>query len=82
MRIACDYVLQFNFEKTHIAGSVNTAVDCISRLELRVTKKKRLKIREEIQTAPIEKTTSSSNVADEEQFFFTQADSKNESRMN
>ena len=30
---ACDYVLlQFNFKKAHITGSVNTAVDFVSRL--------------------------------------------------
>ena len=76
---ACDYVLQFNFKKAHIAGSVNTAADFLSRLELKVTEKIRLKIREDIQTTPIEVTTSSSDVADEEQFFFTHADNRNES---
>ena len=39
----------------------------------------RLKIREDIQTTPIEVTTSSSDVADEEHFFFTQADKNDES---
>ena len=76
---ACDYVLQFNFKIAHIAGSVNTAADFLSRLELKVTEKIRLKIREDIQTTPIEVTTSSSDVADEEQVFFTQTDSDNES---
>ena len=76
---ACDCVLQFNFKIAHIAGSVNTAADFLSRLELKVTEKIRLKIREDIQTTPIEVTTSSSDVADEEQFFFTHADDTNES---
>ena len=76
---ACDYMLQFNFKIAHIAGSVNTAADFFSRLELKVTEKIRLKIREDIQTKPIEVTTSSSEVADEEQFFFTHADDSNES---
>ena len=76
---ACDYVLQFNFRITHIAGSVNTAADFLSRLELKVTEKIRLKIREDIQTTPIEVTTSSSHVADEEQIFITQADNNDES---
>ena len=75
----CDYVLQFNFKIAHIDGSVNTAADFLSRLELRVTEKIRLKIREDIHTTPIEVTTSSSDVADEEQFFFTHADDTNES---
>ena len=75
---ACDYVLQFNFKKAYIAGSVNTAAHFLSRLELKVTEKIRLKIREDIQTTPIEVTTSSSDVADEEQLFFTQADNNDE----
>ena len=64
-------MLQFNFKIAHIAGSVNTAADFLSRLELKVTERIRLKIREDVQTTPIEVTTSSSDVADEEQFFFT-----------
>ena len=76
---ACYYVLQFNFSIAHLAGSVNTAADLLSRLELEVTEKIRLKIKEDIQTTPIEVTTSSSDVADEEQIFFTHADDTNES---
>ena len=76
---ACDYVLQFSFKIAHFAGSVNTAADFLSRFELKVTEKIRLKIREDIHTTPIEVTTSSSDVADEEQFFFTYADDTNES---
>ena len=76
---ACDYVLQFNFKIAHINGSVKTAADSLSRLELRVTEKIRLKIREDIHTTPIEVTTSSSDVADEEQIFFTHADAGKES---
>ena len=70
---ACDYVLQFNFTKAHIAGSVNTAAEFLSRLEPKVTEKIRLKIREDTYTTPIEVTTSSSDVADEEQNCFTHA---------
>ena len=75
---ACDYVLQFNFTIAHIAGSVNTAADFLSRLELKVTERICLKIREDVQTTPIEVTTSSSDVADEEQFFFTHTDNQHE----
>ena len=77
---ACDYVMQFNFKIAHIAGSVNTAADFLSSSELKVTEKIRLKIREDIHTTPIEVTTSSSDVADEEQIFFTQADDGKESK--
>ena len=75
---ACDYVLQFDFKIAHIPGSVNTAADFLSRLELKVTEKIRLKIREDIHTTLIEVTTSPSDIADEEQFFFTHADHTNE----
>ena len=74
----CDYVLQFNFKISHIAGSVKTAANCFSKLELKVTEKIHLKIREDVPTTPIEVTTSSSDVADQEQFFFTQTDGQNE----
>ena len=67
-------MLQFNFTIAQIAGSVNTAADFLSGLELKVTEKIRLKIREDIPTTPIEVTTSCSDVAEEEQIFFTQAD--------
>ena len=77
---SCDYVLQFNFKIAHIAGSVNTAADFLSTLELKVAEKVRLKIREDIQTTLIEVTTSSSDVANEEKIFFTQADRKDESQ--
>ena len=75
---AYDYVLQFNFKMALIAGSVNTGADFLSRLELKVTEKIHLKIREDVQTTPIELSTSSSNVADEEQFFFTQTTNPDE----
>ena len=75
---ACDYELQFNFKIAHIAGSVNTAAELLSRLELKVTERIRLKIREDVQTTPIEVTTTSSDVADEEQFFFTKTDDQDE----
>ena len=77
---ACDYVLQFNFKKAHIACSVNSAPVFLSRLELRVTEKIHLKIREDVQTTPIEVTTSSSGVADEEHFLFRQIDGEQETK--
>ena len=67
------------FKETHIAGSVNTAADFLSRLQLKVTEKIRLNVREDIHRTPIEVTTSSSDVADEEKFVFTHANDTNES---
>ena len=78
---ACDYVLQFNCKITHIAGSVKTAADLLLRLVLKVTEKIRFKIREDVQTTPIEVTTSSSDAAVEEQFFFAQADGEDETEQ-
>ena len=75
---ACDYVLQFIFKIAHIAGSANTAADFLSQLELKVMEKIRIKIREYVQITPIEVTTSSSDIADEEQFFFSQEDGEDE----
>ena len=75
---ACDYVLQFKFKVTYIASSINTAADVFYRLELKVTEKIHLKIREDVQTTLIEMKTSSSDNADEENFFFTQADGQDE----
>ena len=72
-------IMCFKFKIAHIAGSVKTAADFLSRLELKVTEKIRLKIREDIQTTPIEVTTSSSVVEDEEQLYFTHAADSNES---
>ena len=74
---ACDYLLQLNFKLAHMAGSVNITADFLSGLKLKVTEMNRFKIREDVQTTPIEVTTSSSYVAVEEQFF-TQADSGDE----
>ena len=78
---ACDFVLQFSFRIAHIAGSVKSAADFLSRLELKVTENIRLKNKEGIQTTHIELTTCSPDVADEEQFFFTQPDNNDESEQ-
>ena len=75
---ACGYVLQVNFNTTHTTGSVNTAADFLSRLERQVTEKNHLKILEDVQATPIEVSTSSSDVADEKQFFFKQTDGQDE----
>ena len=72
-------MLQYKFKIAHIAGSVNTAPDFFSRLEIKVTEKIRVKIREDIQTTSIGVTASFLDVADEEQFFLRQANNNDES---
>ena len=71
-------MLQFNFKIAHITGSVNKAAEFLGRLELLLTEMISLKLREDVQTTRIEVTTSSSDVADEEQLFLTQADGEDE----
>ena len=68
---ACDYVLKIIFKKTHIPSSVNADADFLSRLDLNIREKIRLKIRV-IQATPIEMTVSSADVADDEQFVVSQ----------
>ena len=70
---ACDYVLQLIIKIAHLADSVNTAADFVSRLELKVTEKI-LQIHKDIQTTGIDVTTCSWDVAGEDLFFFTQAE--------
>ena len=62
------------FQSIPIVGSCYTAVDSLFLLEHTFTEKIRFKIREDIQTTPIEAPTSFSNVPDEEELFFTQGD--------
>ena len=54
----------------HVAGSQNTAADFLSRLELTPKGKVQLKLRDDILTSPIEFNLQSSDVADEDYFFF------------
>ena len=50
---ACEYVLQISLKIAPISRSVITVADFPSRLELNVTEKIHLKIREDVQTRPI-----------------------------
>ena len=78
-------MLAFNYASRTFAQGLSKSVSAFSSFMREyldpVVKadQKRLKIREDIQTTPIEVTTSSSDVADEEQFSFTHADDGNES---
>ena len=53
---------------------MNTAADVLSRLDLDPKETVQLLIRDDIQTAPIEVHIQSSNVAEEEQFYFLPED--------
>ena len=71
---ACDFVLQLNFAIAHIPGTMNTAADFLSRLEMDPNEKLILKIREDIPTRPIEVNNESTGIAQEEQVFFDPTD--------
>ena len=71
---ACDVVLQFIFTTAHFPGKMNTAADFLSRLEMDPKEKIILKIREDIQTKPIEGNIESTGIAQEEPVFFDTTD--------
>ena len=75
---ACDYVIYFNFVIAHIPGAQNTAADYLSRLEADPKDKLVMKIREDVQTLPIEIIVESAGVAQEEQIFYTNDDDETE----
>ena len=77
---ACDYVLHFNFRIKHVAGSQSTAADFLSSFDLTPKEKVQLKLRDDILTSPIEVNLQSSDVADEEQLFFSQTKRKNQNK--
>ena len=78
---ACDFVIQFNFIIAHIPGINNTAADYLSRMEMDPTEKLVLKIREDVETRPIEVNFQSAGVSEEEQIFFTEEDNETEEQI-
>ena len=78
---ACDFVIQFKFIIAHIPGKNNTAADYLSRMEMDPTEKLVLKIREDVETRPIEVNVQSAGVSEEEQVFFTKEDSETEQQL-
>ena len=75
---ACEYVIQFNFVIAHIPGAQNTSADYLSRPEADPKDKLVLKIREDVQTLPIEINVQSAGVSQEEQIFYTNDDDETE----
>ena len=68
----CDYGNQFNFVIEQIPGGAqNTVADYLSRLELDPKDKLVMKIREDVQTLPIDINVQSARVSQEEQIFYT-----------
>ena len=71
---ACDFVLQFHFKTAHVPGRINTAADFLSRLDINPKDKVLLQIREDFRTTPIQVNIQSSNVQEEDQFYFLPED--------
>ena len=61
--IACDHVIQFNFVIAHIPGAQNTAADYLSLLKADQESKFVMRIREDVQTLPIEINVQSAGVS-------------------
>ena len=78
---ACDFVIQFNFVIAHIPGKNNRAADYLSRMEMDTSEKLVLKIRENVETRPIEVNVQSAGVSEEEQVFFTEEDNETEQQI-
>ena len=60
---ACNYVIQLNFVIAHIPGAQNIATDYLSRLESDPKDKQVMKIREDVQTLPMEINVQSEGVS-------------------
>ena len=71
-------MIQFNFVIAHIPGAQNTAADDLSHLEAYPKDKLVMKIREDVQTLPIEIKVQSAGVTQEEKIFYTNDDDETE----
>ena len=71
---ACEFVLQFHFKFAYVPGRMNTAADFLSRLDISHKQKVLLQIREDIQTTPVQVNIQSSDIHEEDQFYFLPED--------
>ena len=71
---ACDLVLQFHFKIAHVPGRMNTAADFLYRLIISPKENVLLQIREDILTTPIQVNIQSSDIHEEDQFYFLPED--------
>ena len=77
----CDYVIQFNFVIAHILRAQNTAADYLSRLDADPKDKLVMKIREDVQTLPIEINFQSTGASQKKQIFYTNEDDETEEQF-
>ena len=74
-------MIQFNFVIAHIPGAQNTAADYLSHLEADPKDKLVMKIREDVQTLPVEINVQSAGVSQAEQIFYTNDDDETEEQF-
>ena len=67
---AFDFVLQFHFKIAYVPGRMNTAAGILSRPDINTKDKIFLQISEDIQTTPIRISIQSSDIHEEDQFYF------------
>ena len=78
---ACDYVLQYNFVIAHVASSMNTAADFLSKTEVDPTEKLEMTIRNDIRTKAVEVNIQSSGIVEKEQIFSLPGDENDENQL-
>ena len=78
---ACDYVLQYNFVIAHVAATMNTAADFLSRTEVDPTEKLELTIRNDLHTKAIEVNIQSTGIVEEEQIYVLPDDEIDENQL-
>ena len=78
---ACDYVLQYNFVIAHVASSMNTAADFLSKTEVDPTEKLEMTIRNDIRTKAVEVIIQSSGIVEKEQIFSLPGDENDENQL-
>ena len=78
---ACEYVLQYNFVIAHVAGTMNTAADFVSRTEVDPTEKLEMTIHNDIHTKAIEVKIQSSGIVEEEEIYVLPDDKIDENQL-
>ena len=78
---ACYYVLQYNFVIAHVAGSMNTTADFLSRTEVNPVEKLEMSIRNDIQTRAIEVNIQSLGIVADEQSYILLDDEFDDNKL-
>ena len=74
-------MLQYNFVIAHVAGSINTAADILSRTEVNPIEKLEMTIRNDIHTNAIKVNIQSSGIVEEERIYILPDDEVDENQV-